>query len=125
MAIKVLELKGFKSYRALCAFHTLMLGLKMLPDYMNEGYEEFYDRLSKMPAEDQKKMIDEAVKLVPLDSEEVEALMSFACDNNGVPYSKVNIDNLNPLQINENLSAVCVEISKIKIDFVSESEKKN
>lgn len=123
--VKVLELKGYKSLRALNAFNALMLGLKMLPQYMGESYESFLARIHDMPHEDQKKMIREAALFVELTKEEVEALVCFCADKNGVPYSSENLKNLGPAEQVEIIVEVCAEISKIKIDFVSETEKKN
>lgn len=123
--IQVLELKGYKSLRAMNAFHALMLGLKMLPSYMGESYEEFFSRVQQMPQDDQKKMIKEAALFVELQKEEVEALVCFCADKNGVPYTSENLKSLKPDDILEIIIAVCFEISKIKIDFVSDSEKKN
>lgn len=123
--MRVLELKGFKSLRALNAFNTLMLGLKMLPAYMGERYEEFFDRVSNMPPSDQEKLIREAAVFVELQKEEVEALISFCADPNGVPYSAENMKNLGPKDLHEMIVAVCCEIAKIKIDLVSDREKKN
>lgn len=123
--IKVSPLKGFKSLKALNAFHALMLGLKMLPSYMGETYEEFYAKIEVMPPEDQEKLVREAALFVELQKDEVEALMSFASDANGVPYSAENMKNLGPDQLINIVVAVCMEISKIKIDFVSKDEKKN
>ena len=123
--MKVLELKGIKSLRVVNVFNTLMLGLKMLPAYMGESYEEFLSRLDQMDPSDQNKMIREAALFVELQKEEVEALLSFCADSNGVPYSKENIKNLKPDEIFEAVVAVCTEYSKIKIDLVSDAEKKN
>ncbi len=123
--IKVLELRGYKSLKALQAFHTLLLGLKMLPAYMGETYEDFYDRVSKMPASDQEKLVREAALFVELTKEELDSLVAFSADRNGVPYSAENMKNLGPKELHEIVVAVCMEISKIKIDLVSESQKKN
>ncbi len=123
--MRVLELKGYKSLKALHAFHALMLGLKMLPSYIAESYEDFYDRVSKMPEVDQEKLIREAALFVELQKEEVESLLSFCADANGVPYSPENLKNLGPKELHEIIVAVCVQISKIKIDLVSTDEKKN
>jgi hypothetical protein len=123
--VNVLELRGYKSLKALNAFHTLMLGLKMLPSYIGESYEGFYSRIELMPPEDQEKMIREAVLFVELQKEEVDALATFCTDPNGVPYSAENIKNLGPSELIEMIVAVSKEIAKIKISFVSEVEKKN
>jgi hypothetical protein len=121
----VSELRGFKSLRALNAFHALMLGLKMLPSYVNEPYEKFFDRVAEMPPADQEKLIREAVKFVELDPAELEAIISFVKDKNGVPYGPHNIKNLSPLELVEIVVAVCKEIAAMRIDSVTESEKKN
>jgi hypothetical protein len=123
--MKVLEIKGYKSLKALNAFHTLMLGLKMLPSYMGESYEDFYSRISEMDESGQEKLIREAVLFVELQKEEVEAVLGFCADSNNVPYGPENLKSLSPDKIVEMIVAVCKEIAKIKINFVSEAEKKN
>jgi hypothetical protein len=122
--MKVLELKGYKSLRALNAFHALMLGMKMLPMYMGESYETFYARFCQMPENEQGRMIREAALFVELSKEEIEALASFCCDKNGVPYESTNVSNLKPDELIEVICAVCQEIGRIKIDIVTEKEKK-
>lgn len=123
--MKILDLKGYKSLRALNAFHTLMLGLKMLPAYMGEQYEDFYARIEEMPPADQEKMIREAVMFVELQKEEVEALAGFCADPNGVPYSAENLKSVGPDKIVEIVVAVCMKIAEIKIHLVTPAEKKN
>lgn len=123
--MKVLELKGYKSLKALNAFHTLMLGLKMLPAYCGEAYEDFYARIELMSPASQEKMIREAALFVELQKEELEALLCFCTDKNGVPYGPENLKNLGPADLVEVIVSVCCEIAKIKINFVSEAEKKN
>lgn len=121
----VLRLEGYRSLKALNAFHTLMLGLKMLPSYMGEAYEDFYQRIEAMAPSDQEKMIREAALFVELQKDEIEAICHFAADANGIAYGPENLKRLGPGEILEIIVAVCVEISKIKVNFVSESEKKN
>lgn len=123
--MKVLELKGLRSLRALNAYNTLILGLKMLPAYMGETYEDFLEALELMPPHDQEKLIREAALFVPLEKEELEAILAFVTDANGVPFSAENIKNLGPKELHEAIVLVCMQIAKIKIDLVSESEKKN
>lgn len=123
--MRVLELKGYKSLKALNAFHTLMLGLKMLPAYMGESYEDFYSKVDAMTESDQEKLIREAALFVELQKDEVESLICFCADANGVPYSAENLKSLGPDQLYECIVQVCLAISKIKINFISEAEKKN
>ena len=122
--IKVLELRGYKSLRALNAYNTLLLGLKMLPSYMNEDYKDFLNAISEMSEADQLKTFKEAALLVELQKDEVEAIVGFCVDPNGAPYEAASIKTLDPATIVEMIVAVCGEISKMKIDFVSENEKK-
>jgi hypothetical protein len=123
--MEVMELKGYKSLRALNAFHTLMLGMKMLPMYATESYEAFFARFSDLPENEQSTMIREAALFVELSKEEIEALASFCKDKNGVPYEASNIKNLGPAEMIEVIVSVCMEIGKIKIDLISKDEKKN
>jgi hypothetical protein len=123
--MKVLPLTGYKSLRALNVFHTLMLGLKMLPAYMGETYEDFFARVDAMPEADQEKMIREAALFVEIQKDELEALICFCADKNGVPYQAANLKNLGPSELIEVIVAVCKEIAKVKIGFVTETEKKN
>lgn len=123
--IKVLELRGYNSLRALNAFSALMLGIKMLPEYMLEDYDSFMKRVQELPEDKQKELLFQAARHVQLEQGEVEALICFCTDKNGIPYRSENLKNLSPDQIVEIIVAVCYEISKIKIDIISDSEKKN
>ena len=123
--MKVLELKGYKSLQALNIFHTLMLGLKMLPAYEREAYEDFFARIQSLPASDQEKLVREAAVFVKLEQDEVEAMVCFVADANGVPYGPANLKSMGPDEIHEMVVAVCMEIAKIKINLVTENEKKN
>lgn len=123
--MQVSELKGLKSLKAFYVFHKLMLGLNMLPEYRSVSYEDFYERIAEMSDSDKEKMIRLAAVFVDLQSDEIEALICFCKDKHGVPYSSENIKNLTPDVFLEIIVAVCVEISKIKINLVSEAEKKS
>lgn len=122
---KVLPLKGYKSLRALNAFHALLLGLKMLPMYIAEDYETFYSAFKDKTEDEKEKFLRQAVVFVQLEQDEVEALITFVTDQNGVPYSAVNLKNLSLDELHEVIISVCMEIGRIKIDLVSEDEKKN
>lgn len=123
--MKVAELKGIESYRALNVFHKLMLGLKMLPSYFHLPYADFYEGIAAGTDESKEKIIREAALFVDLEPGEIETLACFCFDTNGVRYGKPSLKHLGPDQIFEIIVSVCVEISKITIDFVTEPEKKN
>lgn len=122
--MKVLPLTGYKSLKALNAFHALLLGLKMLPAYITISYEEFYASFQTKTDEEKEKFIREAVLFVQLQEDEVEALIGFSTDQNGIPLSKINMKNLGPGELHEIIVQVCMEIGRIKIDILSEDEKK-
>jgi len=122
--MKILELKGYNSLRVLQVFSSLMLGLKMLPQYMKETYEDFLIRINAMPVDDQEKMIREAIHFVEIEDTELDAVFSFATDANGVRYSSENIKNLGPHEIKEIIVLVCMEVAKLKIDIINKDEKK-
>jgi len=124
MARVVAPLVGIKSLKALNAFHTLLLGLKMLPAYMSQDYQTFYSSFGAMRDSEKETKLREAVAFVQLAPEEVDALIGFCSDKNGVPYSDVNKGNLTVDEIFECIVAVCMEIGRIKIDLVSDDEKK-
>ena len=124
MSRKVLELKGYKSLKALNAFHALLLGLKMLPAYISQDYESFYASFSEKSEADKEKLLREAAVFVQLAQDEVESLITFCTDKNGVPYSAVNVKNLAVDELHEIIVSVCMAIGRIKIELVSEEEKK-
>lgn len=121
---RIAEIKGYKSLRALNVFQALLLGMKMLPMYMEVPYEKFYDSFLHLSEGEKESMMREAVAFVRLEQEEVEAMVSFVLDSNGIPYSPVNLKNASPADIHEMIVAVAMEIGKIKVDLVSEEEKK-
>lgn len=123
--MKVLELKGYKSLKALNAFHMLLLGLKMIPAYAHLTYEEFFENFKLYDEKTKESYIREAITLVPLEQSEVESLVAFCCDKNGIPYSANNIRNMGPKELHEAMVAVCMEIGKIDIDLLSSDEKKS
>ena len=123
--IKVRELKGYKSLRALNTFHTLMLGLKMIPAYMGESYEDFLGRIKEMDEDGRTKMLREAVRWVPLSPEEVESMVTFCSDGNGVPYTAEGIKTIDPKRLIDCIVAVGLAIGRIECDILTEEEKKN
>lgn len=121
----VLPLIGSKSLRALNAFHALVLGMKMLPAYQHIDYVTFHESLKEKTEAQKETFLREAVAFVQLATDELEAIVSFSTDANGIPLSAMNIKNMTPADLHEIIVAVCMEITRIKIDLVSDDEKKN
>lgn len=122
---KVLPLKGSETYWALQSYIKLLIGLKHLPMYMGKTLEEFFDMIEAMPVEDRKKIVREAVLVVTLEPDEVKALIRFAADANGVPYTRENTAKLDPGEFMEILHAVTQAIAELEPNFLSLTEKKN
>lgn len=125
MKVKLLPLKGLESLSAFRGYAALLLGLKHLPAYMGESYEDFYDRADAMPEADQEKILREAAFFVELQKEELEAMLGFCLDANGVPYSLVNMKNLGPDQIIDCVVSVALVCAKLKTPLVTSAQKKN
>ena len=123
--MKILPLKGYRALKALNAFNALLLGLKMLPIHLEKSYVEFFEGFKSKTDAEKETMIRQAVAFVPLNDDEIEALVSFTVDSNGIAYSKVNVNNLGVQELHEIIVAVCMAIGRIKIDLVTEEEKKN
>ncbi len=122
--MKVLELVGPKSFGALRVFSSLVMGIKMLPIYFGESYTEFLARVHEMSPKDQEKVIREALQFVSLTTEEIEGICCFAADPNGVAYNSANLRSMKLPDIFNIVVAVCLEVAKIDVSFVSEDEKK-
>lgn len=98
----------------------------MLPAYMAKSYEEFLSWVDEMNEGGQESILREAAVFVKLERDELEDLLKFATDNNGVPYGPENIKNLKPADFHEIVVAVGMQVMKAhKIKLVTEKEKKN
>lgn len=124
-SVKVLPLKGPDTYWALQSYIKLLFGLKMLPVYASLSIEEFFDKIEKMPVEDRRKVVREAVLMVTLDRDELNSLMKFAADKNGVPFTHENTKSLEPNEVMNIVHAVTQAIAALEPNFLSVSEKKN
>lgn len=122
---KVKPLVGYKSLRALNAFHMIMMGLKMIPLYAFIPYEEFFSMFEEKTDVEKENFLREGLAFIELKEDEIEALIGFCEDPNGVAYGKSNVKNLPLKELYECCMAVLIEISRIEITFITESEKKN
>lgn len=123
--MKIRPLKGPKGLQALSANCKLLLGVMQTPAFAGVSYEDFFASFQEMTETEKERVIRLAVGLVDLYSEEVHAIVSFAEDSNGVPYTKENIDNLGVKELFEAVVAVCMEVSRIDISLVTPKEKKS
>ncbi len=122
---KVRPLVGYKSLRALNAFHMIMMGLKMIPIYAFIPYEEFFAMFEEKTDIEKENFLREGLAFIEIKEDEIEALLGFCEDPNGIPYGKANVKSLALKELYDCCLAVLIEISKIEITFITESEKKN
>lgn len=122
--IKVLELKGQKSLRALNALQMLIIGMRMQPAWLKSNID-FWQMLIDTDEANRRKALIEACRTIELDPAEVEACLSFCADPNGIPYSKVNMGNLNPFEIADRIAEVCMSILAIEVSLINDAEKKS
>lgn len=123
--MKLLPLKGPDTYWALQSYIKLLFGLKMLPMYMGDTLEEFFAKVEAMSVDDRKKIVRQAVLMVTLDRDEVNSLIKFAADKNGVPFSRENTLSMDPAEYMEIIHAVTQAIAALEPNFLSATEKKN
>ena len=122
--MKIIELAGPKSLKALNAYCALLIGVKYLPQYATMSFEDFYGSVALMSEDERKLFFKEAAMIVELTDDEIKALLHFVRDPNGVPYGDSNIQNLKATELLEAIVAVCLVIASWPIDLVSEAEKK-
>ncbi len=122
--IKVLPLTGLKSLHAFNAYNAVLFGLHLTPAHVGQGEDAFYDWFDALSEAEKEKQIRYAISLAKISEEEIKDLLAFTTDPNGLPYSEVNIGGLQPFEIVELMTAVCMELSKIKLRSISEEAKK-
>lgn len=122
---KVVDLVGYESIRALNVYGALLIGGKNIPGYVDMPFDQYFETIRTMPPAQQENFFRICVAVVPLEREEVEAIVCFCLDPLGVPYSRMQLKSMPLKDVFDVIISVCLEIAKFKIDFVSESEKKN
>jgi len=123
--VKIREFKGYEGFRAMQTFCKLVLGLKMIPQYSSFEYLDFLSVIHEMTENDTRLVLREAILLVDLTEDECLSLCVFGSDINGVPYGKVNIKNLTIADSVNVMIEVCLKLSEIKIDALTDDQKKN
>lgn len=122
--IQVAPLVGYKALSAMYSFQTLLIGLKMLPLYTSEVPEVFFARFGELSDEEKVKFLRIAILSVPLQQKEVESIVALAQDKNGICFSAINMGNMGLEELHETMIAVGLELSRIKIPWLSDEEKK-
>lgn len=112
------DLKGLKSPAGFQVLFTLLIGFYSVPAFGEEKtFDEFVKDFEKKPREERRNILTKAVCVTPLNESEYMNVLCFAKDENGVPYSKENVENLNYNEIMEIVVDVCLAYSDCKVFF--------
>lgn len=125
MMIKTKELRGLESVWALNAYHTLVRGLAIEQACMGQEMDATFAKFEALDAAGKERELRRAFTLVNLSEEDMQNLLRFALDANGIPYSDRPLKKTGPEELIEAMVAVCLEISKITPRVCPEDVKKN
>ena len=125
--MKIRPILGYNCYRAYQVYRDIILASYIFWNankvYLSdngdkpESYKDFLMRFEKSTDEEKRDIIKLGADTFNLSLEEVCFLVGLVEDANGVPYSKANINNLQPQEIIDIIIAVCLEISKVTVFF--------
>lgn len=113
------EFRGIAGARAYHSALALVRSLWYIPkDVDHATFKEMSDWFDMLDYDNKRKYLKLAVEDgAMLEDKEIEALLKFARDENGVPICKENIENLTPFEIHELILEVSWEILKAKVFF--------
>jgi len=113
------EFRGINGVRAFHSALALRRSLYYIPkDVHHETFLELSNWFDKLDDENKRKYLKLAIEDGAwLEEKEIEALLKFAKDENGVPICKENIENLKPFEIDDLTLEVACEILKAKVFF--------
>lgn len=113
------EFKGIAGAKAYHSALALIRSLWYIPkDIDHDSFVEMSNWFDKLDDENKRKYLKLAVEDgAMLQPEEIESLLKFAKDENGVPICKENIENLTGFEIHDLILNVSCEILKSKVFF--------
>ncbi len=112
------DLRGLKSPAGFQVLYTLLIGYYTVPTFdAKTDFNEFIKDFEAMPRERKKEVLKKAVCIVPLKEEEYLNVLYFAKDENGIHYTKENVDNLSYSEIMELVVEVCLAFAECKVFF--------
>ncbi len=123
--MRVKELRGLKSVWALNAYSTLVYGLATEQACLGQDYETTAAKFEALPLAEKEKQLRHALQIVNLQKEDMQNLLAFVVDGNGIPYDQKNLDKLEPSEIIEAMLAVCVKLADMRPFICPEEVKKN
>lgn len=112
------DLKGLKSPAGFQVLFTLLIGFYSVPAFgASTSFDDFVKDFEKMPREDRRRILAKSVCITQLTKSEYMNVLCFAKDENGIPYSKENVENLTYDEIMEIVVDVCLAYSDCKVFF--------
>lgn len=112
------DLRGLKSPAGFQVLFTLLLGYYSVPVFgKKKALDDFIKEFEQMPREKKRDVLAKAISITPLKEEEYLNVLYFAKDENGIPYSSENVENLKYDEIMEIVIEVCLAYSDCKVFF--------
>ena len=122
---KLLPLTGISGVRAFNVFHSVILGLKMVPIELEKGYHAFLDEMNSKTEDEKREYFRTGLNFVPLEESDIEAVIRFCEDANGIPLTKNSVRGMSSVDIINLMVEVFLEIAKLNVNLVTKDEKKN
>ncbi len=113
------DFRGINGARAYHAALTLIRSLWHIPFATpHNDFAKMSNWFDELSDEEKRKYLQLAVNDgAMLEEREIEWLLLFAKDKNGIPIGKETIKNLNPFEIHEAILDVACEIFKVRLFF--------
>lgn len=113
------QFKGLKGAKAYHSALSLVRSLWYIPkDVDHQTFEEMTGWFDQLNDDEKRKYLKLAVEDgAELTDQEIQSLLIFAKDQNGIPFGKENIENLTPFEIYETIIDVACNIFKLKVFF--------
>lgn len=123
--MKIKELKGYPSIRAYAVYQRILLGLLSIPAVLGIAPQDFIDGFEDKPRDERRILLIKACAVMDLSDDEIDSLLYFAVDNNGVALSRINTAALGPKELTEVIVEVCLMASDAKVHSLTKDQKKN
>lgn len=124
-SIRVKELRGYESVWALNAYYLLVFGLGSEQAVLGQDYDTTAANFEALPEHKKETQLRHALQIVNLSAADMQNLLFFALDANGIPYAQKKPEQLGPEELVEAMLAVCLAISRITPRTCPTDAKKN
>ncbi|MDR3243820.1 MAG: hypothetical protein LBT79_03630 [Elusimicrobiota bacterium] len=115
--MKIKELKGLKSVKALNVYMKLVIGIAMTYFNKEKSFDAFLKNFEGYDLEKKRTLLKLACLIVQLEEDEVEALTRFAVDDDDIAYERPALSNLKTSELVAIMVEVLLKISEVEVFF--------